>query len=313
MQRYIPINSRIVVKNLQGKTVWYDNREEIAVPDGELSYVGCPIRGITTVTFGYKGCEVWCLKEQIRTKLDKDQLSKARNLRLYKLEYDVPVDRPQDVEFVHPALYLHPLAIRTTKSVWVIPQDSIPWHRLNQLTEVGATWDVEKIDVSEIEKTLNKVINAICNETNQLIRSSEDAQTRANERLEATPDEDDPNAAAKKYVRTAMATIKKNQKLLNELESAAKVFGLSHVTDWNNAKAAHKAVETTVHQRAKYYAEAIEELRKINTSDTAAIADAMEVGTIPVDVAADMLRDEGKDEVADKLSDVFSLADVGVE
>lgn len=318
INRYLPVGSRIAVRNQKGEISWYTTKEEVPVPSGDLLVAECPMRtGVAVNTFDYKGCGLFFLIEQVRTKFTKDQLESAKKLELYRLEYDVPTFRPEGVEFQHPSTYLHTVAARSTLSCWVIPKNAINsvMTRLNQLTDVGSTWNVEKIDSSEIENTLNRIITAVQKEVNQLVRSTTDAQERAATQLEATPDEDDPNKALKRYTARANQTLKKNRKILGELEQVCRTFGISGASDWAKAKGAIKVTENLIQTRARLFTEAVHTARTDGSRTGQAMAAAVEQGQVDPAILADYLEDEGHQEQADTLrtafneSDTFSLAD----
>lgn len=310
--RYLPSRSRIAMRDARGETRWYNTREEVPVPDGDLLVTTDPFGRPGVNTIDYKGFTLFFKPEQVRVRMTKDQVNTARQLNLYTLDYDVPHRLPDVVPegFLRPHQFMHSLGVRSSESAWVLPKHLIPHARIDQIFEVGGICSYKKIDPSEIENTLNQMIQMAQKELAAFAESSAAAEAAAAEaRLDNAPEDADREEAAKAYRTRAMNTIRKNQKLLGELEEVCKRFGIdSAVTsDWEKAKATQTTIATTVREKAKRFAAAVRELREIGP-EGAAMAAAMEAGQVDPTIAADMLQDADRTQTAEALRDAFNEA-----
>lgn len=69
------------------------------------------------------------------------------------LQYDIP-ERQGEARVRNPSGTLRRLAVRTSYSVWVVPQDRVPWGLLDGWTHAGVRWHLVPFAAEAAEQIL---------------------------------------------------------------------------------------------------------------------------------------------------------------
>lgn len=314
--RYIPHGTRVVLQDAAGNSRWFSTRKDVDLPDEEIPQADCPMgtgRKVRTIEQG--GYRLFFIDSAVRTRMGEDEKTKAENLRLHLLQYDVPHgstgrELQDGTRFRHPSDWLAGRGIRTTESAWTVPEGFIPWDLLNTITEVGGRWRVYKFDRSEAQNLIDDCVIALREQLADAVKRAGESQQRAEEELAATPEGSDREAAAKAYLRRAKAIKKRHEKLLEDLQKSAEVFGITNVAgQFEGAQTAMDAINATMQTRAQTFAAAVQAAKAIGTPEGAAVAQQLEASSLPPEVAADWLQENGAETAGAALRAAFGAAD----
>ena len=218
----------------------------------------------------------------------------SSKLQLHMLQYDIPVRNGRDV-YPNPSNQLRRRAIRTTKSVWVIPKSQIPYSMLNELSEAGGRWHCFRFDDRETDAILAMLAESLYDQVREAFDSLEDCIDRAR------------NKEGTDRATHTRHAIERVETLLGDLTVAAEIFGLSQSHLPMQAMSGRIAAMTgATHARAREYARAAASALRGMTSDLKGLGQAViEGGQVPWELLADAHRDAGEDETADRLQAVF--------
>ncbi len=315
MSRYIPEGTRVAIRSLKPNSPakWYYVKDRVNVPDGPLPEVACPMgTGNSVFRIEHMGFQVFftnaCLRQREETGVSEEQ---AKNLRLRLLDYDVPdnaVGRElkDGTKFQHPSSWLNKYAIRTTESAWVIPEGNLPYYELARIREVGGKWYSKKFDPSEASGLIEDCVSALKAEIGTMLASAETSRQTAEEKLEATPADEDPNAAQKKFLATASGIKSRHEKRLKNLKEAVGRFGISTLSAaFEKASTSLDALKASMENRARLYVKAVEAAKATGTAEGQAVAKSLQDNTIPPEVAADYLQEHGEEQTAEALRTAF--------
>lgn len=303
VKQYLPVETEIVVLS-NGAHKWHTTKSMIPIVDPKPQM--CPVREIESVTMMYKGYQIWFMESQALVELTEEVENGARCMKLVKLEYDIPTRVMARGELVHPSTYLWSRGVRTSGSMWILPEGNVPKMRLRELTRTGCTWHITKIDVSDAANHMQRAISALQTERLEAFASAERCRIAADERRDNG--EGDINAKIKKHAADLKRIEKELERKLKNVEEGAKALNIP--MHWVEGTSLRTIIRGTVvnptrkewDNKVEVAANAVETLRKLNTTDSNAMADALERDEVDPKIVADYLQDNDKD--------VFSLRDV---
>ena len=312
---FLPAKSRVAILGTKpgAQPSWYTTKKSIPLPDPDKAkMVDCPMRGrIQQVEqIAYEGFLVHFLPGQRRVDVPQEDAERALGLQMYALEYDIPERVARQLGNVssgggHPADYLWNYGCRSSKSCWIIPKGLIPWSRLDRLTEVGATWQIKKIDPTEAAATLDNIIQNLNREVVAVVEGARETQRSATERLEATPAEDDPSKAQRAYLSRVKGLQKRIDDRLKMMAAGAQIFGIDlRMLKADAARSTVSMIAASMQERARQFRRATETAREIS-AEGAALANATEANEMPPEILADFLQEQGHDEQAEALRAAF--------
>lgn len=315
---YLPAGTEVVILR-NGTHTWYTTKDRVSVESWATA--PCPVRsGVTVLTAEIKGFRIWFLENQMCVELSEGMKNLIQNVKLSKLEYDIPAvvsRRPQDYldkhgnSFRHPSTYMWNYGVRTTRSMWLVREERIPWSAMHNLTRQGCTWDVTPIDHKAAAKLLSQSVVSLRREWIELHQSRENCLRTAAERRDAKLAEATGHAETEKANRQYRYDVKRVEKDFKEgcenVRKGATSYGIP--LDWVTGKvsvldrpsvtnaivggpvrtaevaAANRAV---AHNRAAAHVAAVDSL---NRAGAVAVAASVEAGDMPHDVAADYMDD----------------------
>jgi hypothetical protein len=178
-------------------------------------------------------------------------------MRAVLLNYLIKSEANKSIK-IKPSTFLKKCGVRIDGSVWVIPEQAIPWEYLNEhLVGPGIQWWTHRFDESESGKIKKLARDGIAAEAERIQKSLEASLEKASARLaevEATEatnvirDEDDltPVERAKcEHNRFVRATLRLARKHLEAAQQASLAFDIvADVADLTNAVGKAIAAET---------------------------------------------------------------------
>lgn len=216
----------------------------------------------------------------------------AKNLgKVVMFQYDI-----HNKSFPDPCGTLRRLAIPITESVWAIQDSRIPWHMLDGMSKADVTWHTVDFASDQAEKLVGMAIQTITKRVKEAEESLAESIKGYDEKLNANgqlPAESQlpSDVAAQKHRVGCRAAVLRQQRLLRDLEEAAKAFGVSEATA--DRFASMRNTVSSLGNVAQAKAEAYMQMasQAVGTPMQAAAAS----GEVPASVLADYLEDEGKD------------------
>lgn len=333
-QYYIPAGQEIVVQSTRdgqptGQYQWYTTTKRVEVKEWNTGL--CPVRNaITVLTAETNGRQIWFLENQLKVELSQDMKTVINTTKLVKLEYDIPArvsNRPQDYQdengrpFEHPSQYLWNYGVRTSLSMWVVPESKIPWRRLNRLTRQGCIWEQTPIDASVAAKLLSQSVVNLRKEWVSALQSYNEcmasAAQRRDRKIENANGQNDIDKANRQYrydctrvekdLTERQENIKKGASVLRIPEqwitADIREFGAVGNGTVATFTQANRAVGQT---RARAHVAAVDSLQRAGQT---AVANAVEQGDMPHDIAQDYAEDN-EVEITDDDGNTYNLRDV---
>lgn len=212
------------------------------------------------------------------------------------LMYDIP----QGGGFPNPSGYLRSRALRINLSIWVVDQDRTPWNLLHEMSNAQPRVDWHMIEFSEgATEAILKLAHA------NIVRELVEAQQREAEslaRIDRQLAEAEANlangprtmqAAEKRHARERASCLKRTEKLVKDLETACRMFGmdmtgLPFAQHWQRVA----SIRALNGARAEFYTQMAEAVR--DTPMAAAAAN----NEVPADVLADYAEERGMETTA---------------
>lgn len=309
MMNFLPAGSRVAVRSTKPNStpMWYTTKKDVDLPN-DPKKTTCPIREDRDVlTVVHQGFDLFFLAGQVRVRVSAADMAKMQNVRMMELNYDIHGGNFPAVDG-HPSTWLWAYGARESESCWMIPEYNVNviMERLDRLTEAGATWGCKPYDPAETAKLVGLCVQSIRKEIDATVASAEASRVRAQNELDATPVDADPNAAIKKFEDTIKRIQKSAETKLNRLKNTMGVFGLpDNQFAVASASSTINATRYSMQERARLWVVARDALRAMGTTDGIAAAAAMESGAMPAEIAADMLQDNGQDAVAETVRSAF--------
>jgi hypothetical protein len=234
-----------------------------------------------------------------------DEISTAAaGQSLTMLMYDIP----DAAEIANPSGRLRRIGLRLNLSVWLVPTGSVPHTLINELIAVGSSVITAPYDTTATAGLLAAAIGFANREVTAAVKRAEESKAAAEAELNSP--EGDPNQKRRVYDRKMAAIAKRLELLADEMKTGAAVFGLSGAINFGGLRSTATTLAAATTTKAAAYANATAELAAVGTADATAMANAMGADAVPFAPAADMLRDNGKDDAADSLQAAFDDANV---
>lgn len=214
------------------------------------------------------------------------------------LVYDIPVGAlDRDGNRLHnPSPELRRIGFRCTESVWVIPNNLVPYPLLNDLRLAGVEWELVKFDISEAPHLVEMARKSLRAEIKSAVkRARESAERRATKAGENENPEPERVEAA--YLRSVRSVVKSATKLVKELEATGQAFGIEpqELDSWQ-AYTGLQAISSVAKLKAKTFADAVAYARKCGFEGVAMADGTEEKGCILI--LADWLEEREVDVTA---------------
>lgn len=338
-QRFLPANTRIVVLAPKAKTpVWHVMKKELVIDSDDLPHAECPMTKESVNHLTKDGFQLYFPDRIIRVRLviedgDLDDARMAAFQPVY-LSYDIPDDAMEFRKgkmrpFQNPSGLLQRYAIRVNDSDWLMDAGDVPHALIARMLDAGATPRVVRLHPEDGRKHVLEAILALQNYISDRVAGAEDSRLYADQQLAGAVEGDEtttPEEREKRYRNRIKDVTKRLDDLADDIKAVSIRFGINaRVFAVGQLITTRETLATEMTKRANAYAEAAKQLAAIGTTDTTALARAMEQDQVPAGVAADALRDNGHDAAADALtnafagtptvenSDVFSLDGLGTD
>ncbi len=223
------------------------------------------------------------------------------------LMYDVPTSS----EMNNPSNLLRRVALRINLSVWVVDSDRTPWTLLNEMTTAGVTWHLFPFAEEATENVLKVAADMLRKDLADISKRENEALVRADAQLaealaDNTAGDKTWDAARNKHARHRESTLKRTEKVVRDLETAAEMFGLDVGSfDFRKAHDRVKGIRSLNGARAASYAELAE------AAKGTAMEMAAKAGDVPAGILQDYLEDQGVD-VSDSRAAFSTPVEIGV-
>lgn len=229
-------------------------------------------------------------------------------LQAVLLIYDIP----SNVKYPNPSGKLRRIGFRENKSCWVLPAGQIPHTLIHEMRTKGrANVEIIRFDVSEGPRLCRLAVDRMNRELAEQVQRAREAIERARDNhLELDADLAD-NASARedavrRYEQQCKWVLERVRNLARDVEIAIKNFGVNPtLLNTVATRDAMTVLQTGYQGQAAAYVAATAALRKIDTPDAQALADAAEADQVPPQIIEDMLRDHDKHADADALKSAF--------
>lgn len=203
---------------------------------------------------------------------------------------------PGDSGFSNPSDRLRHIGFRIDGSVWVIPNNHVPYNLLNEMTAAGVTWHLLEFTGSQAEKILalakDVMEKEIAEIATRLETSIQSADQQYDTRLAESEGGKEIEKAESYYRSRTRGALKRAEQMLKDIEKAAGCFGISVGTSVSYSTI--KALRTSVAARAHAYSRLTQAV--VGTQlEAAAKADE-----VPAGVLADYVEERGGDAVAER-------------
>lgn len=287
-QHYIPAGTSVLVTKADGEQVWYETKEEITL-DGQQAQATCPRTGRAVYRVTHKGLEVFFAGESVAVREVEDtgdiDEKVVSGLRFCMLQYDIPVN----AEFDNPSGFLRRIGVRTTQSVWIIPEGSIPYPLLARMTEAKVAWHVFKFDASEGKNLAERALATLRQEIADHVARSRASREAAEAQLEATTDS--AERAEARFTRRAESIKERYETLVEDFKVAAARFGIREgALNLREANNAVQVITASMEERARLYLQAARTARELGSTGDA-LAKGAEEGAVPAGVLADYIEE----------------------
>lgn len=288
-EQYLPIGSRIAVRDSKGESQWYTTKRDVTVKDAQPAQ--CPMRsGLPVLTISYSGWGIYFLPGQVRAKLSKEEMKRATSAKFFQLKYDVPSGQG----IASPCPRLYPIAIRDNLSCWIIAEEYIPWQYLNELSEQGVDWRLNKLDPSEGPALVQQAIDALDREVRESLERAEQSRVDAERILTAETPNVTPEKRRKTYLSRIDAIQKRVNELLVNLEKSATTFGIDlRRIRKDVATQQVAAIANTMRERARTFVAAVNAVETHGTTDGRVLVNGVRNGSTPWQVLSDYAQDQG--------------------
>lgn len=202
------------------------------------------------------------------------------------LAYDIP----ESADIENPSNELRPIAFRQQKSMWIIQEGDIPYALVARLREVGAEVDIIRFDASEAPKLLRMAVKAIARDIRETVANARRSEAAALARMEENEDTD---KALTRYNADRNRIIKTMGRNIRDLRQLAERFNvIDRVANLDDAVTATRSLRVRMLQRAKAYADTVNELASLMGEDNEVVR-AGRRSRIPGPILADYADENG--------------------
>jgi hypothetical protein len=216
----------------------------------------------------------------------------TRMARTYSLlQYDIP-ERRGEARVRNPSGTLRRLAVRTSYSVWVVPQDRVPWGLLDGWTHAGVRWHLVPFAAEASEQILALATETLRSQIAAIQASADKSLQDAGAKLDgdeaAAHGPASTEAAHNLYQRRARRICRRAERLLADAEAAARCFGMPvDELPLGAARAAIRGLQVAAQQRAALYAAMAHQVVGTMLEAAAGASD------VPPEVLADFIEENG--------------------
>ncbi len=195
-------------------------------------------------------------------------------------------DIPESSEYPNPSGFLRRRAIRINLSCWCIPDHAIPWHMLGEMTQAGCTWHTVRFSTEEMPKLSGMCIDALRKEIGEALAGAKICLDNAEDRADEEIFGEDPEKAAKQYRNKVRAAVRRTNRLINDLQEAARQFEIDPETlAPGTARNAVTILGATAQRKIDAYLQMAAEAG-------AEMQGAAEQDAVPAEVLCDFLEEE---------------------
>jgi len=160
-------------------------------------------------------------------------------------------------------------------------------------------WLAGRSDAGDGEKLVGMAVEAIKRDIRDAMRANR-SENAAGRKLDPTTA--NPSEEKRRYAARTRPIIRRLTRLLSDVQKAAARFGIERTTlSLTDAMAGVNALQAGMYERARAYAEAVEQVRVLGDS---AMANAAGTDLVPAGVLADDIDERGGD--ASALRDAFA-------
>ena len=171
------------------------------------------------------------------------------------------------------------VAVRTSLSVWVLKNDSIPHNLLARMTAAGVRWHLVPFEAAAAQSILAMTTEALAQEVRKIESSLARSLQRTGDRFEAG------EANRRQCMAATRAALARAQQALRSARAVEALFGIDAGSTGTEAAVARLGL--AARQRAETYAALTAEVGEHD----AALADAAEADLVPAGVLADRIED----------------------
>jgi hypothetical protein len=320
VETYLPAGSAVTVQQEGKKPVNYVTSKEVIVTQSAAQV--CPLSLTTRTASGVwtrdrittvQGVSIWYTERSLRRRIvvpETDTAPDVYTRPLTKIDYDIPTNLGAGYAF-RVAGEFHRIAVKCSKSTWILRTGDMPYNLLAMLEEDGCTVNADPIDPSATKTLIARAIIALQEQVETYVRGANETLESATERLGS--EELTEKEATDKCLAEAKALEKRLEKYRSTITPGAEKLGITAAA-WapERLSTVAKVTATEMRKRAKAYRRGVIALSTIDTVDSRALHQLASQDALPVEIMSDALRDAGDEKTADKLNETFPIADMEV-
>lgn len=317
-ERYLPVQSRVVVQN-GVPAHWYTTVRDVVIPTGEDTSAQCPLSGTDARTVMVAGVRIWYQPRMVRSRIvleDGDVDTKTFDEQFSLFHYDVP--NRGDSAGYSPCRELYRVAVRLTESAWLVKTGDVPYDLMGRMQDIGCLVYCNKFDRTETRSLMLQSVAQLQSKMDEATTDAEQSYHRAMLQLTNSSDpehreyEPDETKATERFTKRTALIEKRLTDLAKDIQTGAAKFGISTKSYGHDRL---YAMATLTHSRTRQQAQSYHRgtvALSTSTDTTAhALATSAAASELPVEVMADALREAGDDATADALTETFSLIEQG--
>jgi hypothetical protein len=323
VEMYLPDGTTVTVSRTGGP-INYTTTKDVTVP--EVVRQTCPLNLMSRTYSGnwLRDCtltvgtvQMWYAQRSIRRRIvvpQSDVTADTYSHPLTKIDYDIPTALGAGYA-LRIAGEFHRLAVRCSKSTWVIRTGDIPYNLLAVMEEDACTINADPIDPSATKKLIARAIVALQEQVESYIQGANETLQSSLDKLQNSTDDDGAEAeVVRKCLNEAKAMEKRIQKYKDTMVPGASRLGITDGA-WNPNRmiAAARITADSMRQRAAAYRRGTQALAASTDSTAQALAASAANNTLPPEVMGDALREAGEEELADAINETFSLVGTGTD
>lgn len=218
------------------------------------------------------------------------QAENRKGLTASLLYYDIP----DTSEFPNPSPILRRFAVRSNLSVWIVPDDRIPYHLLNEMEIAGCSWQVIKFDASEAVKLINITLESLKKDVQQAMKRLETEKQVALDTV-LSDEESGADVSVLTYYKRVKGLLRHAEQLVADYCEAAACFGIApSCLNVNKACTAISSLSTSMKTRSLLFTE-MTRLAESKGEAGKSMASAARADDVPAGILADFLEEQGED------------------
>lgn len=321
IETYLPSGSAVTVQQEGKRPISYITSKEVVVTESQAQV--CPLSLTTRTASGVwnrdrlttvQGVCIWYAERSLRRRIvvpETDTAPDVYTRPLTKIDYDIPTALGAGYAF-RIAGEFHKIAVKCSKSTWILRTDDMPYNLLAMLEEDGCTVNADPIDKAATKTLIARAIVALQEQVETYVRGANETLESATERLGS--EELTEKEATDKCLAEAKALEKRLKKYRTTITPGAEKLGITAAA-WapERLSTVAKVTATEMRERAKSYRRGVIALSTVNTVDGRALYQMAATDALPAAIMSDALRDAGNDAMADELNETFSLLGHGTD